>query len=153
MSHDKKYLAYEKCIEDTVKAVLINKAVYIEIQVLILTNNGGILSAALNSSVLAIIHCGIAISDTPVSLSIGMYKEEFIVDPSAEEVEACTVLVTCTNLYLNKKLASLHIEKRTDAKRLNEIITLTKSLCETEIYPLMRECILTSCSLKSQFAL
>lgn len=82
----------KKIVEEIILATLHpRKAVVVAVQVL--ADNGGIIAAAINATVMALVDAGVPMRALPTAASVSLYNGAIIVDPVLiEEVEADAVI-------------------------------------------------------------
>ncbi len=86
----------------------------IEINVVLLQNDGSYKSAAISSVTLALINAGILLKDTIVGTSVGIIKEDvFICDMTKEEENLKTPILNCAYMPFQKKFIFLEISNST----------------------------------------
>lgn len=85
----------------------------IEINVAVLQNDGSYKSLAITAVTLALISAGIYIKDTAIGMSIGLYKEDYLVDLTKKEERGKIPIINCCYLPNTKKVVYMEVSNST----------------------------------------
>jgi len=141
---DKKLLEHSHLIQKAMEATVIRN-VYprskIHVEVYIIADDGGRLSAAMNATTCALMDAGIAIKDLVCSCSAGVAASDeslVLVDLNAEELRAATSHLTTAVLPQRGTVVSSQCESRVSIDIYEKVLKTAMEGCQ-ELFEIMSE--------------
>ncbi|KAB7493624.1 UNVERIFIED_CONTAM: hypothetical protein RMT77_010195 [Armadillidium vulgare] len=113
----------------------------IDIYIQVLQSDGGVLSACINASTLALIHAGVELKDYVASCTASICRGEPILDVSYVETQSSCEL-TIAVLPNKETICSLHISNTLHQTQLDEVLKIAMDGCQSvykEMHAVVRE--------------
>ena len=101
--------------------------------------DGGLRSACINVTTLALINAGIAMQDFVCACSVGLSKGSLLLDLTALESAQCSE-VSLSLLPRDGRIASLELESKAPLHAVEEALALASEGCR-QVYEVLRDCV------------
>ncbi|KAG9404266.1 Exosome complex component MTR3 [Aphanomyces cochlioides] len=125
-------------------AILVSKfpKCQVSIHAVVLESDGSELSAAITCASLALVDAGIEMIDMVAACSAGVWQDEIVLDPTADEQASTHVLVAF--MPAQGQITHLMQQGKLSYARVQEAITLCTDGCAGVLNTMMRTCVVQS---------
>lgn len=103
---------------------------YVSVNIIVLQDDGSVLSSAVNAATLALMNAGISLKGFPVSFSIALYEKIPLVDATRDECSFKNTVFDVTMYNSTKEIISVSISSKISPSEAESLLKLSQDLCD-----------------------